>query len=87
MASVSIFSAYPWLILPALLMLGLAGFLILLTDLQVSNLFGSRRYTVMSVFVGAYFSGGIVIFFMKVIVQYDVMNNMQFLYGHLKIDN
>ncbi|XP_045171508.2 equilibrative nucleobase transporter 1-like isoform X3 [Mercenaria mercenaria] len=78
-------NAYPWLILPALLMLGVSGALILLTDLQVSNLFGSRRYTVMSVFVGAYFSGGIVIFFMKLTKATGVTLQTSFMFTTIGI--
>ncbi|XP_060557244.1 equilibrative nucleobase transporter 1-like isoform X2 [Ruditapes philippinarum] len=78
-------NTYPWLILPALLMLGVAGMLILLTDLQVANLFGSRRYTVMSVFVGAYFSGGIVIFFMKLTKATGVSLQTSFMFTTIGI--
>ncbi|KAH3888347.1 hypothetical protein DPMN_012380 [Dreissena polymorpha] len=68
-----------WLIFPALLMLGISGLLVLLTDLQVSNLFGSRRLTTMSTIVGASFSGGIVIILMKLTREADVSLHTSFM--------
>ncbi|KAL4223527.1 hypothetical protein ACF0H5_016998 [Mactra antiquata] len=76
---------YPWLVFPALLTLGLSGSLILLTDLQVANLFGGRRYTIMSIFVGAYFSGGIVIFFMKLTKESGVSLQTSFMFTTIGI--
>ena len=64
-----VFPDFPWLGLPALILLSISGFLILLTDLQIANLFDARRYTVMSVLVGAYYSGGFLLFLMKVNVD------------------
>ena len=60
------FSDFPWLGIPALTLLAMSGLLVLLTDIQIANLFGTRRYTIMSLFVGSYHSGGLVLFFMKV---------------------
>ena len=60
------FSDFPWLGIPALTLLAMSGLLVLLTDIQIANLFGTRRYTIMSLFVGSYYSGGLVLFFMKV---------------------
>ena len=69
---------FPWLCLPALVLLSISGFLILLTDLQIANLFGARRYTVMSALVGAYHSGGFMLFLVKVshVFLYNATHNV-----------
>lgn len=58
--------AFPWLIVPAFSMFSIAGCIIMLTNLQTSNLFGDRRYTVMSSLIGGYQASAIVFLCIKV---------------------
>ncbi|KAL3858362.1 hypothetical protein ACJMK2_012955 [Sinanodonta woodiana] len=55
----------PWLVIPAMTLLSVAGIAILLTNLQMSNLFGPRRYTAMSSYVGAFYTGSITLLCME----------------------
>lgn len=60
------FSAFPWLLIPALSLVSLAGLVLLITNLQVANLFGEHRYTVMATFIGAYHACSVIMTCMKV---------------------
>lgn len=62
----SLFSAFPWLLIPALSLVSLAGLVLLITNLQVANLFGEHRYTVMATFIGAYHACSVIMTCMKV---------------------
>ncbi|WAR03021.1 S43A3-like protein [Mya arenaria] len=73
-------NVHPWLIFPALLMIGVSGMIVLITDLQVANLFGARRLTVMSILVGSSQSGGLVILFMKLTRETDVTLQTSFMF-------
>ena len=59
-------SAFPWLIIPAFGLLSVAGLVILVTNLQIANLFGERRYTVMATLIGAFHSSSVILACMKV---------------------
>ncbi|XP_048251805.1 equilibrative nucleobase transporter 1-like [Haliotis rufescens] len=58
-------AAFPWLIVPAMSLTGVAGTAVLLTNLQIANLFGRRRHTVMSAYAGASVSSALITFLMK----------------------
>ncbi|KAH9525235.1 hypothetical protein Btru_000767, partial [Bulinus truncatus] len=55
----------PWLFVPALALTGVAGSAVLLTNLQTANLFGRKRHVVISLYVGATYSNGIITWMMK----------------------
>jgi len=60
------FTAQAWLLVPALSMVGVAGTLILLTNLQVANLWPAHRALVTATLTAASTSGGLVIMLIKV---------------------
>ncbi|CAL1543572.1 unnamed protein product [Lymnaea stagnalis] len=57
-------ASVPWLFVPALALTGVAGSAILLTNLQTANLFGRRRHVVISLYVGAAYSNGVITWLM-----------------------
>ncbi|KAK6967518.1 solute carrier family 43 member 3 [Biomphalaria glabrata] len=57
--------SFPWLIVPALALTGVAGSAVLLTNLQTANLFGRKRHVVVSLYVGAAYSNGLITWMMK----------------------
>ncbi|KAI8782416.1 solute carrier family 43 member 3 [Biomphalaria glabrata] len=57
--------SFPWLIVPALALTGVAGSAVLLTNLQTANLFGRKRHVVVSLYVGAAYSNGVITWMMK----------------------
>ena len=65
----SLFSAFPWLIIPAFSLFSVAGCVIMLTNLQISNLFGERRYTVMSTLIGGYHASAVLFLCIKVSIS------------------
>ncbi|KAL5016067.1 hypothetical protein ScPMuIL_005656 [Solemya velum] len=65
--------AFPWLVVPALGVLGAAGSWILMTNIQISNLFGTKRHTVMSLFIGAFHSSAVIMICMK-FTHYEGIN-------------
>ncbi|XP_035827177.1 solute carrier family 43 member 3-like [Aplysia californica] len=58
-------AAVPWLVVPALALTGVAGTAVLVTNLQTANLFGRRRHVVISLYVGAGYSNGLITFLMQ----------------------
>ncbi|CAG5120757.1 unnamed protein product, partial [Candidula unifasciata] len=55
----------PWLVVPALTLTGVAGSAVLLTNLQTANLFGRKRHVVVSLYVGAAYSNGVIALLMQ----------------------
>ncbi|GFO08638.1 solute carrier family 43 member 3 [Plakobranchus ocellatus] len=63
----------PWLVVPALALTGIAGSAVLLSNLQTANLFGRRRHVVVSLYVGAAYSNGIITLLMQ-LSHFDGVN-------------
>ncbi|XP_063397408.1 equilibrative nucleobase transporter 1-like [Mytilus trossulus] len=70
-------ASFPWLIVPAFSMFSIAGCIIMLTNLQTSNLFGDRRYTVMSSLIGGYQASAIV--FLCIKSMNDIQTSFMFM--------
>ncbi|GFS13453.1 solute carrier family 43 member 3 [Elysia marginata] len=70
-----IFTSYhvPWLVVPALALTAIAGSAVLLTNLQSANMFGRRRHLVVSLYVGAAYSDGIITLLMQ-LSHFDGVN-------------
>ncbi|XP_064648415.1 equilibrative nucleobase transporter 1-like isoform X2 [Lineus longissimus] len=69
-----------WLLYPGLGLTSFGGLLIFLTNVQISNLYGSLRYMVVGLFVGAFDSSRIVMFFIA-INSHEIMNvQMSFMF-------
>lgn len=57
---------FPWLVVPALTLTGVAGVAVLLTNLQIANLFGSTRHLVIAFYCGASLSSSVIAYLMQV---------------------
>ncbi|XP_048733549.2 equilibrative nucleobase transporter 1-like [Ostrea edulis] len=73
-------AAFPWLLIPALVLVSLAGLLLLITNLQVANLFGEHRYTTMATFIGAYYSCSMIMACMKATNDLGVGTQTSFMF-------
>ncbi|XP_062590493.1 equilibrative nucleobase transporter 1-like isoform X1 [Saccostrea cucullata] len=73
-------STAPWLLIPALVLVSLAGLVLLITNLQVANLFGEYRYTVMATFIGAYHSCSLIMGCMKATNDLGVGTQTSFMF-------
>ncbi|XP_067671820.1 equilibrative nucleobase transporter 1-like [Haliotis asinina] len=74
-------AAFPWLIVPAMSLTGVAGTAVLFTNLQIANLFGRRRHTVVSAYAGASVSSALITFLMKLshFIGVNVQTSFMFL--------
>ncbi|XP_059144273.1 equilibrative nucleobase transporter 1-like [Physella acuta] len=74
-------SSVPWLVVPALALTGVAGSAVFLTNLQTANLFGRKRHIVISLYVGAAYSNGIITWLMQLFhtIGVDVQTSFMFL--------
>lgn len=73
-------AAFPWLLIPALSLVSLAGLVLLITNLQVANLFGEHRYTVMATFIGAYHACSVIMTCMKATNDLGVGTQTSFMF-------
>ncbi|XP_077995591.1 large neutral amino acids transporter small subunit 4-like [Glandiceps talaboti] len=73
----------PWLLFPAVSLNGVGGITILFTSLQISNLFGNKRSTIISLCIGAYASSAILFPLMKAL--YDLGLSRQQLFTGLAV--
>nr|XP_022336589.1 solute carrier family 43 member 3-like isoform X2 [Crassostrea virginica]XP_022336590.1 solute carrier family 43 member 3-like isoform X2 [Crassostrea virginica] len=73
-------AAFPWLLIPALTLVSLAGLILLITNLQVANLFGEHRYTVMATFIGAYHACTVIVICMKATNDLGVGTQTSFMF-------
>ncbi|XP_025088945.1 solute carrier family 43 member 3-like isoform X2 [Pomacea canaliculata] len=58
-------AGFPWLVVPALTLTGVAGVAVLLTNLQIANLFGSTRHLVIAFYCGASLSSSVIAYLMQ----------------------
>ncbi|KAK7088690.1 hypothetical protein V1264_022582 [Littorina saxatilis] len=70
----------PWLMLPALALTGVAGVGVLLTNVQIANLFGRRRHVIMSLYCGASLSSGFITYMMQLSQTLGVDRQSSFMF-------
>ncbi|MBN3311696.1 S43A3 protein, partial [Atractosteus spatula] len=68
------------ILFPALSLLAVGGILLLLTNMQVGNLFGSRRSTIITLYNGAFDSSSAVFLIVKVLYEKGVSLRSSFLF-------
>uniref|UniRef100_A0A3B3ZRG4 Solute carrier family 43 member 3a n=1 Tax=Periophthalmus magnuspinnatus TaxID=409849 RepID=A0A3B3ZRG4_9GOBI len=68
------------LLFPALSLMGVAGRMYLMTNLQVGNLFGARRSTVITVYTGAFGSSSLLFLIIKLLYEAGVPLQSSFLF-------
>ncbi|KAK2815652.1 hypothetical protein Q5P01_026119 [Channa striata] len=65
-------AAFPELLFPALSCIAVGGILLLLTNIQVGNLFAAHRSTIITLYNGAFDSSAAVFFIIKVLYEHGV---------------
>ncbi|KAJ8312384.1 hypothetical protein KUTeg_009757 [Tegillarca granosa] len=70
---------FPWIIIPAFSLLSWAGLVILVTNLQVANLFGRVRCTILSSLIGCFHASSLVLHLVK-LTQYDLEIQTSFMF-------
>lgn len=73
-------SALSNLLFPALSLLAVGGILLLVTNLQVGNLFGSRRSTIITLYNGAFDSSAALFFIVKVLYEKGISLHSCFMF-------
>ncbi|XP_075073315.1 equilibrative nucleobase transporter 1-like isoform X3 [Mixophyes fleayi] len=68
------------LLYPAMSLLAIGGLLLLLTNMQVGNLFGSQRSTIITFYNGAFDSSSVIFLIVKVLYQNGISLRIQFLF-------
>ncbi|KAK7919013.1 hypothetical protein WMY93_010297 [Mugilogobius chulae] len=68
------------LLFPALSLMGVGGRMYLMTNMQVGNLFGARRSTVITVYTGAFGSSSLLFLIIKLLYEAGVPLNTTFLF-------
>ncbi|XP_014880947.1 solute carrier family 43 member 3-like isoform X1 [Poecilia latipinna] len=72
--------ALPFLLFPALPLLAVGGILFLITNMQVGNLFGSRRSTIINIYNGAFDSSSALFLIIKLLHESGVSLHAAFLF-------
>ncbi|XP_053357772.1 solute carrier family 43 member 3a isoform X1 [Clarias gariepinus] len=72
--------ALPLLLFPALSFIAVGGVLLLLTNIQVGNLFGTHRSTIITLYNGAFDSSSAVFFVIKVLYEQGISLQSSFLF-------
>ncbi|KAM8924644.1 equilibrative nucleobase transporter 1 [Pelodytes ibericus] len=68
------------LLFPALSLLSIGGILFILTNMQVGNLFGSQRSTIITFYNGAFDSSSVIFLVVKVLYQHGISLHAVFLF-------
>ncbi|XP_043940061.1 solute carrier family 43 member 3 [Protopterus annectens] len=68
------------LLYPALSLLSIGGILFLITNIQIGNLYGSRRSTVITLYNGAFDSSSSIFLLVKILHEYGVTLKSMFLF-------
>ncbi|XP_072295825.1 equilibrative nucleobase transporter 1-like [Eucyclogobius newberryi] len=68
------------LLFPALSLMGVGGRMCLMTNMQVGNLFGARRSTVITVYTGAFGSSSLLFLIIKLLHEAGVLLHTSFLF-------
>ncbi|KAL8575811.1 hypothetical protein ACOMHN_014816 [Nucella lapillus] len=70
----------PLLMLPALTLTGVAGVAVLLTNIQIANMFGGRRHLVMALYCGASMTSGFITYMMQLSHEQGVHVQTSFMF-------
>ncbi|XP_076150019.1 solute carrier family 43 member 3a [Alosa pseudoharengus] len=72
-------AALSTLLFPALSFIAVGGILLLITNMQVGNLFGTHRSTIITLYNGAFDSSSAIFFFIKVLFEGGISLRLSFL--------
>ncbi|XP_074642917.1 equilibrative nucleobase transporter 1-like [Tubulanus polymorphus] len=70
----------PWLLYVSMSLLSFAGLLLLMTNVQVANLFGSKRYTVMAFYVGTFDTSRLILFLIEKTTEVGINAQLSFMF-------